>query len=643
MVRAIPFIPALPAFGALLLLVFPKPLRRIAGPLATSLVAGSFLLSLVVFGELLNRGEENRVLTVTLYEWFAAGSLRIPLSFQVDQLTAVMLLVITGVGALIHIYSIGYMSSDERKHTFFAYLNLFVASMLVLVLASNFAVMFLGWELVGLCSYLLIAFWHERPSAAGAGKKAFIVNRVGDLGFLLALFLIFQHFGTLDMRTVFEGASAPSWTGRVATLVPLFMLLGATGKSAQVPLYVWLPDAMEGPTPVSALIHAATMVTAGVYMVARSHVLFEASSLAAALVIIVGIVTAFFAAAIAMAQDDIKRVLAYSTVSQLGYMFVAVGVGAFTGSAIAYAAGIFHLVTHAFFKALLFLGAGSVMHAIGDETNMKKMGGLIKALPVTGTTFIIGWLAISGIPPLSGFFSKEAVLASAFQGGLPAVWLAGVVVAGMTAFYMSRQVFLTFFGTSRLQEGIHPHEAPDTMKLVLQGLALLAAVAGAINFSAHSGALTRFLEPVFGGAPHVSEVAATPLGAPEALVALFITMVSLSGIAAAYWFYLGPRAEARRTRVKGALGGLVGLVRNKFYVDEAYNNIFVWPGKTLARMTAFGFDVRVIDAAVNSVAGIVTGSGARMRLSQTGLVRRYVAAMFGGAVVIVALFLMRLR
>lgn len=644
MVKALPLIPALPAVGALLLLVFPRVFRRIAGPLATCLVGGSFLVSLAAFGELLNRTEETRVLSVTLYEWFAAGSLRIPLSFQVDPLSAVMLLVVTGVGTLIHIYSIGYMSADPRKHTFFAYLNLFVASMLILVLASNFAVMFLGWELVGLCSYLLIAFWHHRPSAAGAGKKAFIVNRVGDLGFLLALFLIFQNFGTLDMATVFDSASSSFWGGTAATLVPLFMLLGATGKSAQIPLYVWLPDAMEGPTPVSALIHAATMVTAGVYMVARSHVLFEASHGVAALVVIIGIATAFFAATIAMTQNDIKRVLAYSTVSQLGYMFVAVGVGALTGSAVAYAAAIFHLVTHAFFKALLFLGAGSVMHAVNDETDMTKMGGLIRSLPVTGGTFIIGWLAISGIPPLSGFFSKEAVLASAWEGGLPAVWIAGVVVAGMTSFYMSRQVFLTFFGRSRLDEGIHPHESPDTMKLVLQGLALLAIVAGAINFSAHSGALTHFLEPVFKGAKHASESGAgTPLGLPELVVAAFITLISLLGIATAFRFYLGPHAEVRRSRVKDALGGLVPLVRDKYRVDEAYNHLVVWPGQTIARVMAFAIDTKVIDAAVNSIAGLVMDSGSRLRLSQTGLVRRYVMAMFAGSVVVIALLLLRLR
>ena len=638
MVTTLALIPGLPFAGAAVLLLFGKKLKRQSGVIASSLIGSSFALSLMALGELL--GE--KLLGHSFFEWISAGSFKVDFEFVVDPLTVVMLLVVTGVGTLIHIYSIGYMAADERRSTFFAYLNLFAGSMLVLVMAANFLVLFLGWELVGMCSYLLISFWNDRPEAAAAGKKAFLLNRVGDFGFLIALFLIFQTYGTLRMADVFAQTAVKPIAAGLAAAIPILMLVGAAGKSAQIPLYVWLPDAMEGPTPVSALIHAATMVTAGVYLIARAHVLFEASQLAAGLVVVVGILTAFLAATIAMAQDDIKRVLAYSTISQLGYMFVAVGVGAMTGSSLAYIAGIFHLITHAFFKALLFLGAGSVMHATGGETDMKKMGGLLKALPITGATFIFGWLAISGIPPLAGFFSKEAILSVAWAAGLPTVWVMGVLISGLTAFYMSRQVFLTFFGTSRLTPGVVPHESPSSMTSILQSLAFLAAAGGFINLTLHGGRLTRFLEPVF-TATHERVDSATPLGLPEWAVSVFVVSVSLGAIAFAHSLYLRPGAEERRRAIKAKFEPLVGIVRNKYYVDDFYNVAFVAPGKALAVALAFSFDTGVIDRAVNGTGGLITASAARLRGLSTGLVRRYVMAMFIGAVVIVGLMLATLR
>ncbi|HVE76317.1 MAG TPA: NADH-quinone oxidoreductase subunit L [Actinomycetota bacterium] len=637
-------IPAIPLAGAVFLLIFRAKVGRFAGAIASSAIGGSFFVSLIAWSELLNRPAESRAVGGRVFEWIAAGSFHADFTLRVDPLTAVMLLVVTGVGTLIHIYSIGYMASDERRGTFFGYLNLFAASMLVLVLAGNFLVLFLGWELVGLCSFLLISFWSHRPSAAAAGKKAFIVNRIGDFGFLIALFLIQKTFGTLDMVEVFARAGESPLTGSLATAIPLLLLLGCAGKSAQIPLYIWLPDAMEGPTPVSALIHAATMVTAGVYLVARAHVLFEQSLIAGGVVVGIGIATALLAAAIAISQDDIKRVLAYSTVSQLGYMFVAVGTGALSRSALPYVAGIFHLVTHAFFKALLFLGAGSVMHAVGDETDMKKMGGLRKALPVTSLTFIIGWLAISGVPPLSGFFSKESILAAAWEHGLPWIWVLGVIVAGMTAFYMSRQVFLTFFGESRVAADVHPHESPPVMTRVLQSLALLAAVGGLLNLTLHHGTLSKWLEPVFTSGVHIEATeAATPLGLPEVVVSAFIALVSLAAIALAYRLYLAPGAEKARTRLKGSLGYFVRLSQKKFFVDELYNSLFVWPGKVVARIAAFGIDAKIIDGAVNGAAKAVGAAALRMRMTQSGLVRRYAMAMLTGAALIVALFVVRVR
>lgn len=637
-------VPGLPLAGSVVLLalgLLGGRVRQLAGYIATATVAGSFAVSLGLLGDLLNQPPEGRGLLRATYEWISVGNFRVPVDFRIDPLSVVMILVVTGVGSIIHYYSIGYMAADDRRVTYFSYLNLFVASMLVLVLANNFLVLYVGWELVGLCSYLLISFWRHRPSAAAAGKKAFIVNRVGDLGFLIGILLILSTFGTLDFDRVFEAAASFPLGGAVASAIPLLLFLGATGKSAQIPLHVWLPDAMEGPTPVSALIHAATMVTAGVYMISRTHVLFEASQIAGASVAAIGISTALFAAIVATGQDDIKRVLAYSTISQLGLMFLAVGVGALTRSPIAYAAGIFHLVTHAFFKALLFLGAGSVMHATGEVTDMKKMGGLLKALPVTGATFIVGWLAIAGIPPLSGFFSKDAILGVTWESGLAGLWLIGILVAALTAFYLTRQVFLVFFGKSRLPQDVVPHESPALMTGPLRILALLAAAGGVLGLTLEGGIVTRFLEPVFEG---ITPAAPSPLfGVSEFALVGAALLAAVAGIALGHRWYLAPGAEERRASVKQSFAGLVALVRNKFYIDEAYGALFVWPGRSLATLVAYGFDLKIIDGAVNGVGTLVALGASRLRQIQTGLVRRYVMAMFGGAVVILAVLLVTLR
>src|SRR5215470_7808293 len=481
-------IPALPLAGALVNLAIGRRLGRRAHWVAVPAIGFAFVMALLAFLRVW-RGEET--FTGPLFDWIVAGTFRAPVTLQLDQLSAVMLLVVTGVGFLIHVYSIGYMLEDPDYPRFFTYLNLFVFSMVMLVLAGNFLLLYVFWEAVGLCSYLLIGFWYTRESAANAGKKAFIVNRVGDCGFALGIMLLWTTLGTLEYGDVF--AKAPTLAIGTATAISLLLFLGACGKSAQLPLHVWLPDAMEGPTPVSALIHAATMVTAGVYLVARAHALFERSGVALDVVAWVGVLTAVFAATIGLVQTDIKRVLAYSTVSQLGYMFIGVGVGA-------YAAGVFHLVTHAFFKALLFLGAGSVIHALSGEQDLRKMGGLARKLPWTRNTMLIATLAISGIPPFSGFFSKDEILTGAWNGHHYAIFALGLIGAGLTAFYMWRLVFLTFFGASRVDHEVahHVHESPAVMTLPLGVLALLTIGAGVLGVpSAHGTAFARFLSPVF--------------------------------------------------------------------------------------------------------------------------------------------------
>ena len=540
---------AFPLIGVLVNLLFGwKRGEKFAGRVATLAMALAFAASLLSWLRLLVMPEKGRLIRVVLFEWIPIGALEVKAAFALDPLSAVMALVVTGVGTLIHLYSMGYMHGDRGVVRYFIYLNLFSLSMLMLVLGDNFVVMFVGWEAVGLCSYLLIGFWYERKAAAEAGKKAFIVNRVGDFCFLIALFYLYSVFGSLDFSVVLS--KAPQLLGpesAAATIICLLLFAGATGKSAQIPLYVWLPDAMEGPTPVSALIHAATMVTAGVYMVARTHVLFELSPTAMLVMAIIGALTLLMAASIALVQTDIKKVLAYSTVSQLGYMFLACGVGA-------YSAAIFHLMTHAFFKALLFLGAGSVIHALDGEQDIRKMGGLHAALPKTSNTFVIGALAIAGIFPFAGFFSKDAILYAAMtseRGGV-LLWLAGATGALMTAFYMFRLLFRVFFGTCKLSLGEQQkiHESPWNMTLPLQALAALSIVGGWVGIPLIAGAnvFGDFLAPAFGG----------PSGAHhevvfEILVMVFSLAIAFIGIYTAYNLYV--LRKRRRQRLRGALAG----------------------------------------------------------------------------------------
>jgi NADH-quinone oxidoreductase subunit L len=620
-----PAIIGLPLAGAIVLLLFGKRIGRAAGPIASATIGLSFALAVVTFIRLVSAGEEDRSATVRLFEWIGVGNFSVGADLLVDQLSIVMVLVVTGVGSLIHVYSIGYMHGDERYPRFFAYLNLFAAAMLLLVLADNLLLLYVGWEGVGLCSYLLIGFWFERPAAAGAAKKAFIVNRIGDFAFLLGIFVLTFAVGSLAVGEINEAAGAMG--AGAATTAALLLFAGATGKSAQLPLYVWLPDAMEGPTPVSALIHAATMVTAGVYVVARLSPVFEASGGSAlAVVAWIGALTALWAALMAATEYDIKRVLAYSTISQLGYMFLANGVEA-------YSVAIFHLVTHAFFKAVMFLGAGAVMHALAGETDMRRMGGLRKVMPVTGATFAVGWLAISGIIPFSGFFSKDAILASAWNEGQYALWAIGVLTALLTAFYMSRLYLRVFEGDLVHPDGVHPHEAPPSMAAALVPLGALSIVGGAVNLP---GLLTleHFLEPVVGH----SEV---PSGIVPWLLAGVALLVAASGIVFAGALYRSASGDARRAAVYARGRPLIDAARNKFYVDELYARTVVFPGKALASFSAFVVDARVIDGLVMGVGRAVAWSAEGLRRVQTGYVRNYGATFLLGVVIIFSILLAR--
>jgi len=607
---------ALPLAGALLLHAVGRRIGEpLSGWLASAAIAGSFGVSLIAAIPFI-RGEAHEAHHLVLWEWMPA--IGATLEIQWDALAALMALVVTGVGTLIHIFAIGYMHGDPRFSRFFTYLNLFAASMLTLVLAGNFAMLFMGWELVGLCSYLLISFWSHKPSAAAAGKKAFIVNRIGDLGFLIALMLVFSNFGTLSFQGVFERAGEVL-DGPTAVAISLLFLVGAAGKSAQVPLYVWLPDAMEGPTPVSALIHAATMVTAGVYLVSRSAAIFELAPAAGMTVATVGAITAIWAASIAIAQTDIKRVLAYSTVSQLGYMFLAAGLGG-------YVAALFHLMTHAFFKALLFLGAGSVIHGMHEEQDMRNMGGLFKVMPRTGMTMAVGTLAIAGFPGLAGFWSKDEILGVAYgKGGFASVlWVVGLVTAMITAFYMTRQFVMVFLGKPRWAEGLHPHESPAVMTVPLMVLALLSVVGGLINTPLRLG-LEHFLEPVFEGV----KLAHPPEGALMFfLLAGLSVAAGFAGIGMGYFAYSRPREVWER--FQGGFGKLWPLWEKAYGVDDLYGRTIVKPGKALADAAAFKVDLPVIDGAVNGMGRLFAMLAGRGRLAQTGFVRNYGATLTAG-------------
>ena len=645
MLEAVWLIPAIPLAGFLVLLLAGRRLGEPrAGWLATAVVGASFIATLVVFVGLLGEEEEHRLFVQDLFSWIPAGNLNVEFGFLVDPLSITMALFVTGIGTLIHLYSIGYMHGDPGYHRFFVYLNLFVFSMLVLILSNSFLGTFLGWEGVGACSYFLVSFWFERPAAPAAGKKAFVTNRVGDFGFMLAMFLIIATFGSLQYVDVLGRAGTLSETTAMA--IALLLFLGAVGKSAQIPLYVWLPDAMEGPTPVSALIHAATMVTAGVFLMVRINpILFEAPE-AATVIAIVGAATALFAATIACAQNDIKKVLAYSTVSQLGYMFLAVGSGA-------YVAAVFHMITHAFFKALLFLGAGSVIHGMHEEQNMKLMGGLRRWMPITSATFIVGWLAIAGVPPFAGFWSKDDILANAWDKS-PALWAVGVVTAGLTAYYMSRQVFLVFYGderwkkadkpaadgshhaddpaqgAARAQREFKPHESPWTMTFPLVVLASLAVVGGALSLPFGDLAfLEHWMEPMLGERLHHL----TLTGSEQLTFALGTVALGLVGIGVAYLAYL--RHKVRESAVEP------NVLQRAWYVDPLYAEVIERPGARLSRFCAFFLDAKVIDGAVNGVAWLVRGSGTRLRAVQSGYVRNYALAVASGAVLVLGYVVVR--
>jgi NADH-quinone oxidoreductase subunit L len=611
---------ALPLAGAVLLHFVGRLIKEpLSGWLASAAIGGAFVIAVIAAIPFLEGGEHGSY--VLLWDWMPAVGARLELLW--DPLAALMALVVTGVGTLIHVFAIGYMHGDERFHRFFTYLNLFAASMLTLVLAGNYAMLFLGWELVGLCSYLLIGFWFTRPSASAAAKKAFVVNRIGDVGFMVGLMVVFATFSTLSFSGIFERADS-ELTSATATAIGLLFLIGAAGKSAQIPLYVWLPDAMEGPTPVSALIHAATMVTAGVYVIARSAPIYEITPFASTVVATVGALTAIWAASIAMAQRDIKRVLAYSTISQLGYMFLAVG-------ATAYVAGIFHLMTHAFFKALLFLGAGSVIHAMGDEQDMHKMGGLLRKMPVTAITMGIATLAIAGIPPLAGFWSKDEILGATFARGgwFYVLWIVGLVTALMTAFYMTRQWVLVFLGEPRWDEGARPHESPPVMTTPLIVLAGLSIVGGLVNTPLRQ-TLERFLEPSF----ELVHIQHPPEGwLMFALLAGLSVLAALVGLGVGFMTYRAPRQRWRA--FEEAFEPLWGTWEQAYHVDDIYGRVLVAPGEKLAEAAAFTADVRVIDGAVNGVGRLVRDIGQWSRPLQTGFVRNYGVLFLGGALVVV--------
>ncbi|MCU1373963.1 MAG: nuoL [Actinomycetia bacterium] len=659
MLSAVWLIPALPLLGALLLLVFGRKLGEPwSGVLATLMVAGSFAAGVVTFIGLLDRPAEERRFLFRLFEWLPVGGFRVDIGFLVDPLSITMVLFVTGVGALIHLYSIGYMHGDRGFPRFFLYLNLFAFSMLMLVLGDNLLVTFLGWEGVGACSYFLISFWFEKMPNAVAGKKAFVTNRIGDWGYMLGMFLTFSALGSITYFAK-DGSGflqhASGLTGVTATAIALLLFVGAAGKSAQLPLYVWLPDAMAGPTPVSALIHAATMVTSGVYLMVRvSPVLAQSYHWAPQLIAWIGAATALFAATVAVSQRDIKKVLAYSTVSQLGYMFLAVGSGA-------YVAAIFHMVTHAFFKALLFLGSGSVIHGMHDEQDMRFMGALRKLMPITASTFIVGWLAIAGVPPFAGFWSKDEILLSAW-GDNKALWAIGLITALLTAYYMSRQVFMVFFGEARwddarpaseaaasaeavedehadahaadaieehaAHESIHPHESPWTMWVPLVVLALLAIAGGGLNlpFNHDVHFLANWLHPVV----HATEIEPDVTTSTKVGLAVIATLAGLAGIVGAYLVYVKHRVKAVEPDV----------LLHAWYYDEALGAFFGGPGEALAEGTAIG-DKLVIDGAVNGAGTLARYVGGKVRVVQTGYVRNYALGIAGGAVLALGWFLVR--
>jgi NADH-quinone oxidoreductase subunit L len=621
-------IPLLPFLGFLINGLLNKRLSgTVAGLLGSATVLGSFLISVYLF---LNFEYQY---TVTLFDWISVGSMQIPFAYQIDQLSLIMLLLVTGVGFLIHVYSIGYMAHDENVGKFFSFLNLFVFSMLVLVLGANFVILFIGWEGVGLCSYLLIGFWNKNTDFNNAAKKAFIINRVGDLGFLLGIFLIYLTFDSVQYAEVFQKASAMQIGTGVVTAITLLLFVGAAGKSAQLPLYTWLPDAMAGPTPVSALIHAATMVTAGIYMVLRANVLFTLAPQTLEVIAIIGAATALFAATIGLAQNDIKKVLAYSTVSQLGYMFLALGV-------MGYSTSLFHVLTHAFFKALMFLGAGSVIHAMSNEQDLRRMGGLRKALPITFITFLIGCLAIAGIPPFSGFFSKDEILLHAYEHS-KVLYAVGLFTAFLTAFYMFRLLFLAFFGEFRGtdEQKHHLHESPASMTLPLVVLAVLAAVGGFMNapLVLGRGYLQDYLAPIFTYSQRLNPAAfgAEVDHATEYLLIGLSVGAGVLGIILAYVQYVSRGVRPAEDATQRSTPE--NVVYHKYYIDELYNALFVRPTMWLSRNLFRYVEQGIIDPVVNGFGRLTLGGGQLLRYVQTGSVETYLILMVVGIVLVLAL------
>lgn len=647
MYELIKLIPALPLLGFLIISLFGKYIKSetVIGSLASAAVGISFIISLVLFFSML--GGAPVANPYVLFEWFSAGDFSISFAYQADQLSILFSLIVTGVGFLIHIYSIGYMHGDRSFYRFFAYLNLFIFMMLNLVLSNSFLLTFLGWEGVGLCSYLLIGFWYDRKFpgvritwTGDAGNKAFIVNRIGDFGFIIAMFLIYVTFDSLIYSDVMAAAAASPAAYKdtaIITAIALLLFLGCTGKSAQIPLAVWLPDAMAGPTPVSALIHAATMVTAGIFLVARTSVLFALSPAAMSVVMVIGVATAFFAATIGLVQNDIKKVLAYSTVSQLGFMFAALGVGAFT-------AGIFHVMTHAFFKGLLFLGAGAVIHGLHEEQDIKKMGGLKRYMPITYKTFLIATLAIAGIPFFAGFFSKDEILWFAFDRGGWFVWFVLAAAAFCTAFYMFRLLKLVFFGKERFDHHkIHPHEAPKTMTVPLMVLAVLSALGGFLGVpyilgfwaSSHPNMLESWLAPIFADAHRIMRMPTShELHLAEYLLMFVSVGIAFGAIKLALDFYKEGWAKPKKITAK--FRKAYNALWNKYYLDEFYFAIVIDPIVKLSRTFLWKvFDAKVIDGAVNGSAKLTAILGDITRRMQTGIAQNYALLMMTGILVII--------
>jgi NADH-quinone oxidoreductase subunit L len=601
--------------------------KAIAGWIGTLAVAISFIIACGVFFDMLQMPPESRAIHYKLFDWISVGKVNVGISYLIDQLSIIFILIITGVGALIHLYSTGYMKGDPGYTRFFTYLNLFIVMMLTLVMADNYLLTFLGWEGVGLCSYLLIGFWFEENKNNDAAKKAFIVNRIGDFGFLVAMGVMLVAFGSLNFSDIFPAAIGMGRGNTMLVIITMMLFLGCTGKSAQIPLYIWLPDAMAGPTPVSALIHAATMVTSGIYLVARSNILFALSPATLGVISFVAICTALLAAMIALFQNDIKKVLAYSTVSQLGYMFLGLGVGAF-------GAGVFHVMTHAFFKACLFLGSGAVIHAMHHEQDMQKMGGLKKYLPITFWTFLLATLAIAGIPPFAGFFSKDEILWKAFSQGSAFLWFLGVLGALMTAFYMFRAVYLTFYGKERFDAAHHPpHEVGPAMWIPLVVLAALSVAGGFLG--SPSDALESWLAPVVEKGEALAVSSRFPIAPQvEQLLLIVSVLVAITGITIATIFYYRKRTL---TAQEQKLGPLYKLSANKFYVDEVYDKTIIQPTYNVSNNFLYKIvDVKIIDGIVNGSGATVDRISSVIRKIQTGIVQNYAVMIVVGILVLVS-------